>query len=190
MPDRPLFPTTVAINLGCELPDTFRTIRPGAEAGTLIALRRWDAPKMRGGRLKLLCNQSTLEDVREFWAAGHGGGTIVDFRYPWPDVWYGLLIGVGDGVTDLFEIPGYDTESVTVYKDGVEVAGADLTLSAGTGENDRDQVHFDVAAPAAGVIITADFTGQRMIECLLGDELNVIERGPGTFAVSMSLDEV
>lgn len=187
MPDKPLFPTTLKINLGAELPDTFRSIRSGDESSSIITLRRWDFPKMRGGRLKLLLDGTDLATLRAFWAAAYGAGIYVDFRYPWPDVWSGLFVAYGDGTTETFDIPGYGTSAPSVYINGVEDGTA--IFSAAAGENDRDTVH-PTTKPSDGDLITVDFTGYRQIVCVMTDELNAIERGPDTYVVTVSLDEV
>lgn len=71
----------------------------------------------------------------------------------------GLYIDTADGATDTFDIPGRSTSSQTIYLDGVaQVLTTDYTISTGTGAESSDQVVF-VSDPAAGEIITCDFTG-------------------------------
>jgi hypothetical protein len=187
MPDKPLFPTSLAISLGAELPDVFQTIRSGKDSSSIISLRRWDYPKMRGGRLKFLLNGTDLATLRTAWAAAYGSGIRIDFRWPWPDVWSGLLVAVADGVDTEFDIPGYGTSSPALYVNRVE--DGDAIFSASSGENDRDRVHPNVT-PSAGDVLTCDFTGYRQIVAVLGDEFNPVERGPDTYVVTIALDEV
>jgi len=71
----------------------------------------------------------------------------------------GLYAGTGDGSTEVFDIPGRSTSSVTVYKDGVEqTLTTDYVLLTGGGASSADRIDF-VTAPSAGEIITVDFTG-------------------------------
>lgn len=185
MPDKYLFPTTLVPALGTDLPDTYKTIRSGENSSSIITLQRWDAPKMRGGKIKFVVDASDLADIRTAWAEVYGSGTYFDFRYPWPDVWFGLYVGVGDGVEDTFDVPGYATSDETVYVNGVSA-----TVSAWTtGENGRSAVIL-ASAPADGAIITIDFTGQRQIVAVMSDALRVTERGPGTYTLTLSIDEV
>lgn len=71
----------------------------------------------------------------------------------------GLYCGTGDGTTEVFDIPGRSTSSQVIYKNGIEqTLTTDYTISSGTGSDGSDQVDF-VTAPAAGDIISCDFTG-------------------------------
>ena len=71
----------------------------------------------------------------------------------------GLYIDTADGSTTTYDIPGRSTSSQSIYLDGVaQTLTTDYTISTGTGLESADQVAF-VSAPAAGDIITCDFTG-------------------------------
>lgn len=70
----------------------------------------------------------------------------------------GEYCGTGDGSTTIFDIPGRSTSSQTIYAGGVDV-NSSTTILTGGGTSSSDRVQFDAAAPAAGVIVTSDFTG-------------------------------
>jgi hypothetical protein len=70
----------------------------------------------------------------------------------------GEYCGIGDGSATIFDIPGKSTSSQTIYMDGVDET-SNVTILTGGGESNSDRAQFDVAAPASGNIITADFTG-------------------------------
>lgn len=67
--------------------------------------------------------------------------------------------GTGDGTTDVFDIPGRSTSSQTIYVAGVtQSTPGDYSILTGGGNSNSDRVDF-VSAPAAGEVITCDFTG-------------------------------
>jgi uncharacterized protein (TIGR02217 family) len=70
----------------------------------------------------------------------------------------GQYVGTGDGSTVTFDLPGRSTSSQTIYANGSTESSSDYTLSYGGGASSADQVTFD-SAPAAGAVITADFSG-------------------------------
>ena len=75
----------------------------------------------------------------------------------------GQYVGVGDGVTDIFDIPGKSTSSRTLYINGVSESSGFAYLTGG-GDGGSDRVDF-TTAPALGSIITIDFTGYLRIKC-------------------------
>ncbi len=84
----------------------------------------------------------------------------------------GQYCGTGDGTTNTFDIPGRSTSSQTIYVDGVDDT-TNTTILVGGGTSSSDRVRFDVAAPASGIIITADFTGYLRIRArFLEDKLS------------------
>jgi hypothetical protein len=114
-------------------------------------------------------------------------------------LWEGCYIGIGDGTTVTFDIPGKTTSGVTIYKDGVALRAEglsdillenddvlttdgtsesiimegpeDYTLYSGGGAASSDRVTF-TTAPAANVLITCDFTGYLRIRCRFKEELS------------------
>ena len=71
----------------------------------------------------------------------------------------GQYCGTGDAATEIFDIPGRSTSSQAVYVDGVlQTITTDYVILTGGGESSSDRVDF-VSPPAAGEVITVDFTG-------------------------------
>jgi len=71
----------------------------------------------------------------------------------------GQYVGTGDASTEVFDIPGRSTSSQVIYIDGVEqTLTTDYVILNGGGESSADRVDF-VSPPAAGEVVTADFTG-------------------------------
>jgi len=112
--------------------------------------------------------------------------------------WEGCYIGIGDGVTTTFDIPGRSTSNVIIYQDGValraegtsdillenddELTAEDndtiiregpeeYTLYIGGGAASADRVTF-ATAPAANDLLTCDFTGYLRIRCRFQEELS------------------
>jgi len=100
-----------------------------------------------------------------------------------------IYVGTGDGATTAWNLPCRDTASaITLFKDGVEVTTG-LTLSD-DGANERKKGTFSTA-PAAGVVITASFIGQRAWECRFGDdELELSMEDAGFYGLTVRLAEV
>jgi hypothetical protein len=74
-----------------------------------------------------------------------------------------LLVGTGDAVTTIFDLPGKSTSSRTLYVNGA-VQSSGFSYLTGGGQENSDRVQFTVA-PAIGAIISADFTGYLRIRC-------------------------
>lgn len=71
----------------------------------------------------------------------------------------GQYVGTGDAATDIFDIPGRSTSSQSVYIDNVlQTITTDYSILTGGGESSSDRIDF-VSPPAAGAVITVDFTG-------------------------------
>ena len=103
-------------------------------------------------------------DAQTLWAfymARKGAAQAFWFYDPAPSIGIttthaGLYVGAGDGSTDIFDLPGKSTSARTIYLGGVEETG--LSYLTGGGDGNADRVDF-TSAPAAGQIITVDFTG-------------------------------
>jgi len=100
-------------------------------------------------------------------------GTYDDFYFYSLEstAWTACYIGIGDGTTTTFDIPGKSTTGVTIYNNGVAVAAEDLTLLTGGGTVSADRVQFDTA-PAANDLLTCNFTGYLRIHCRFQEELS------------------
>lgn len=113
-------------------------------------------------------------------------------------LWEGCYIGIGDGTTTTFDLPGKSTTGVVIYQDGVELRSAgtsdillenddsleaedddtiiregpeEYTLYIGDGAASADRVTF-ATAPAVNDLLTCDFTGYLRIRCRFQEELS------------------
>lgn len=78
----------------------------------------------------------------------------------------GLYVGVGDGSTTIFDIPGVISGTATVYVDGF--AGS-YSLLTGGGSEGSDRVEFN-AAPAENEILSCDIVGTHRIKCRFAED--------------------
>jgi hypothetical protein len=85
--------------------------------------------------------------------------------------WNNCFVGVGDGVTTTFDIPGKSTASLVIYSGGSIVAEALYSVGTGAGDVSSDNIVF-VTAPGANSLITSDFYGYMRIRCRFAEELS------------------
>lgn len=111
--------------------------------------------------------------------------------------WNGCFVGIGDGTTTTFDLPGKSTSSVVIYVSGVALRSTssqilmedespistedgnniilegpeEYTLYVGGGAASADRVNI-LTAPAANALITCDFTGYLRIRCRFQEELS------------------
>lgn len=83
-----------------------------------------------------------------------------------------LYIGLGDGSTVTYDLPGKSTSSQTIYVDNVaQTNSVTVFYSYDSGAESSDQVVFS-SAPSIGSVLTCDFTGFLRIKCrFAGDSL-------------------
>lgn len=109
-------------------------------------------------------SSANFQALWNFYAAQKGAyGAFYFYTLESAD-WDGIFIGTGDAANTAFDIPGKSTSAHVIYKNGLVVAAADYTISAGGGAESADKITFDVA-PVANAIITCDFTGFMRIRC-------------------------
>ncbi len=78
-------------------------------------------------------------------------------------------MGMGDGAQTIFDIPGASTSSHAIYLDGAEQAPASYTVLIGGGADGSDRVQFN-AAPGAGAVVSAIFTGFLRMRCRFNED--------------------
>jgi hypothetical protein len=77
--------------------------------------------------------------------------------------WQGLYVGIGNGTTTIFDLPGKTTSAQSIYLDGA-LQGGGYSILVGGGTENADRVSF-TSAPSANQIITVDFTGTLRLKC-------------------------
>lgn len=81
----------------------------------------------------------------------------------------GEYIGVGDGSTLSFDLPGRSIGTETIYHDNVEYQSTDYNISGEAGADGVDRVGL-LVAPVAGAILKIDFVGVLRIRCRFMDD--------------------
>jgi hypothetical protein len=179
-----LLPSTIKVELaGADLVERLHAIRSDSdESPRQLSCRQWDCPRYRGGSVRLRMGDADMLEVRRL----HAAGSPVDLRLPWSETYYRRYIGVGDGVEITWDLPTASTTARTI-----RVAGSTTPtmISAGTGDNDRDQITFG-AAPAAGSLIEGDLTGELIIRCQPPVTIAPEQVGSTSWRVEWPLEEV
>ena len=101
--------------------------------------------------------------IWEFYQARKGAYEAFYFFVPYPDTYKGLYVGVGNGSTTTFDLPGKSTSARSIYLD-FALQSSGYSILDGGGAEGADRVQF-ASAPADGMIISCDFTGLMRIRC-------------------------
>lgn len=94
--------------------------------------------------------------IWEFYMARRGAFEAFYVFAPESDEYKGLFVCEGDGVRDVFDLPGKSTSGRTLYRNG-QVLASGFSYLTGTGQGGTDQIDFTVAPPA-GDIYSIDMT--------------------------------
>jgi len=118
---------------------------------------------------------SDAQTIWDFYQARKGAFEAFYFYDPAPGIGAltsheNLYVDTGDGVTEVFDLPGKSTSSQTIYVDGhTQTLTTDYVILTGGGDGDADRVDF-VSAPALGTAISCDFTGSLRIKCRFAED--------------------
>jgi hypothetical protein len=149
------------------------------------------------GKLTRLAMEYGAQAIFDFYQARHGAAQ--SFYFFEPGLTYGIVtsyqdlyVGIGDGATAIFDLPGKYTSAQKIYINGVEQSAGYIIL-AGTGDGGADQVSFEgedvrvardgktridrdgnvrvtrsgigAGALAVGALVSCDFTGSLRVRC-------------------------
>lgn len=108
-----------------------------------------------------------------------------------PFNWLSVRIGTGDGVATVFDVPSFGTQAgFQLYYDAGNVLAG--TLQAGAGADGRDRILYS-AAPASGVILWWNFTGQRIFRVTFANDdqpmTRQLETGYYAFATNLESEK-
>jgi hypothetical protein len=81
----------------------------------------------------------------------------------------GEYIGVGDGSTVGFDLPGRSVSNETLYHNTIAYENTDYNISGEEGADGCDRINF-YEAPAAGHVLTIDFSGILRVRCRFADD--------------------
>lgn len=100
--------------------------------------------------------------------------------------WVKLYVGVGNGVTTIFDLPMKTATSRTVYVNSVATA---VTFNSGAGTDGRDSITF-AGAPTSGHLIELTATGRRAVTARFAeDTLHVNRYAAGLVDASVEIVE-
>ncbi len=160
-----LLPTTVNPSYSISITARWKTVVSQYDSGRQQR-RQKQVQDIYDANIKY--NRLTLANMGILWDFYQScRGSLYDFylydleenRRAWTD----LYVGIGDGATITFDLPGKNTSSRSIKFNGsTQTSG--ISYSTGTGAESADTVTFTIA-PAAGVIVTASFTGDLRIKC-------------------------
>lgn len=157
------FPATKkASGGGYTLIPRWKTIIAAMDSGVEQRRQKWTFPKYDIKLSFAVLSASEIQAIWNFFVARHGSFEAFYFYTYDALAWTGCYIGVGDGATQTFDIPGKGTSAQTIYVDGASTVA--VTILTGGGAESSDRVTFTIA-PAAGAILSCDFTGYMRIRC-------------------------
>lgn len=158
---RPIDPVTIT--------PTWKTIMTDADSSKEQRRQKWSFPKYDVQiRYGTITPGAAMQIIWDFYMARKGAAEAFYYYPRYTRNYNAQYVGYGDGGTTIFDLPGKSTSSQTIYIDGVP-QGAGFTILYGGGSEDSDRVQFD-AAPAAGELITCDFTGYLRIRCRFAED--------------------
>lgn len=138
----------------------FRTLVSSMDGGEEQRRSKWLYPKynVQITYPRELVDKAQMQTLWAFYMARRGMAEafyIYDFLISMAHV--GQLVAVANGMDTIFDLPGRNTSLRTIYLNGAEQA-LGVSYLVGGGDGDCDRVELS-AAPAAGAIVTCDFTG-------------------------------
>lgn len=157
------FPTTPRPFYPVIIEPEWKTNISTFDSGKEQRRQKWDFPKYNVELRYDVLSSADIQSLWDFYMARKGAYEAFYF-YDLESVAHNAqYVGIGDGATATFDIPGKSTSSQTIYIDGVPL-GSGYTILSGGGSENSDRVQF-TAAPAIGEMITCDFTGFLRIRC-------------------------
>lgn len=177
-----LYPATVDPLIGYSVEPIYFTQRTPTKSGADVAEKLWDTPRFRI-RLPYRVNVTDLATLMNFHHARSGSYEAFDFIDLHTRKWDDVYISTGDGTEVRFEVPFANISAQVVKVDGVTQVGVtDYTVSAGTGENGRDRIQFEVGStPPDGDVITLTVPNENRFYTVRFEKDNIQYRTLPTF---------
>lgn len=157
------FPTTPRPSYPVIIEPEWKTNISTFDSGKEQRRQKWDYPKYNVELTYNVLSSANIQVLWDFYMARKGASEAFYF-YDLESVAHNAqYVGQGDGAIVTFDIPGKSTSSQVIYIDGVP-QGSGYTILTGGGSENSDRVQF-TAPPAAGGMISCDFTGFLRIRC-------------------------
>lgn len=152
-----VYPTSPMYSYPVTLTPVWNTLISDFEKGAEQRRKKWAYAKYNVIVQYTALSTLDAKTIYEFYMARNGSYESFYFYDPYAFDHVGLYVATGDGVTDVFDIPGSSTSARTLYENDVLVSSGFSYLTGG-GDGSSDRVDY-VTAPPLGTIITIDFTG-------------------------------
>lgn len=152
-----VYPTSPMYGYPTVLTPVWNTLISGFENGSEQRRQKWVFAKYDVSVKYPALTLAEAKTLYEFYMARKGALGSFHFYDYYAIDHVGLYVGTGDGVTEIFDIPGSSTSSRVLYENGGVISSGFAYLTGG-GDGSSDRVDYDTA-PTLGTIITIDFTG-------------------------------
>lgn len=142
--------------------------------------RKWLYNKWNVGLTYSSITKANASILYQFFIIMNGRYTSFHWLDNFEDTYIRQYFATGDGVTDLFDLPGKDISAYTIYGDGgsfqeaPDATSSDYITLDDTGADGGDQVQF-LVAPNTGVRLTIDFTGKLKVRCRFQNDVMPFE---------------
>jgi hypothetical protein len=167
-----VYPTTPVPNWPYDIRINWNTTISAFDSGKEQRRQKNLYPKYDVTLTYSVLTMAQMQTLWNFYQARKGTFEPFYFYSLESTTWSGCYLGIGDGTTTTFDIPGKSTSNVQIYVSGVALrATEEYTLLTGGGAGSSDRVNF-LTAPAANALITCDFTGYLRIRCRFQEELS------------------
>jgi hypothetical protein len=164
-----LFPSTPAPIDPVTIKPRWNTIITGFDAASEQRIQKWSFPKFDVElTYELVTPIALMKNIWDFFIARKGCAEAFHYYFRHVKTFTDLFVYRADGETSLFDIPGQNTSSQSIYVDGV-LQESGYTILYNSGDSNSDQVSFTVA-PSDGALITCDFTGFLRNRCRFGED--------------------
>jgi hypothetical protein len=153
-----MFPSSPAPTYSFIVTPEWKTLISQLDGGNEQRRSCWDFPHYN---VSLAFDALKPDEFLALWThymSCKGAALAFNFWVPVIDTYPEMLyMGIGDGATKTFDIPGKSTSAQTIYVNG-QPQGSGFTISYGTGVDGADQVTF-TTAPSANYVIACMMTG-------------------------------
>lgn len=163
------FPTSPAPSYPLIITQVWNTIITPFDSGAEQRRSKMSFPIFDVEMLFDPISKSELQTLWAFYQARKGAyEAFYLYTIPVTEDFDALYVGVGDGATDVFDLPGKTTSSQSIYLNNA-LQSSGYSILTGGGEASADRVDFTVA-PTAGDVISCDFTGYMRIHCRFAED--------------------
>lgn len=193
-----VYPTTPVPNWPYDIKINWNTTVSSFDSGKEQRRQKNLYPKYDVSLTYSVLTMAQMQTLWNFYQARKGTFEPFYFYSLESTTWSGCYLGIGDGTTTTFDIPGKSTSNVQIYVSGVALRATavssilledesqlitedgstiiregpeDYTLLVGGGAASADRVTF-LTAPVANALITCDFTGYLRVRCRFAEELS------------------